>query len=188
MLKTFESCLENQASWVCDTLQVMAASIALALFAQVAIWLPFTPVPITLQSMAIFLLALTMGPKKSSLAVIAYLAQGSLGLPVFAGGLVNPLWFLGPRVGYFLGFVVAAWLIGYLAQIKKERTLIETFLILFLGEAVLLTLGSIGLSFFVGLPNAIGMGVLPFLVGDAVKITLAALSLKPLNRWLSPLF
>lgn len=168
--------------------QVLAASIGLALMAQVAIPLPFTPVPLSLQTVAIFFIALTLGPKKGSAAVLVYLLQGTLGLPVFTGGFSNALWFIGPRAGYLIGFVIAVWLIGTLVETQKERTFLRTFLALAAGEGVILLLGAVWLTLFVGFPNTIYMGIYPFLMGDALKILLVTFSGKMVNNLLKQLF
>lgn len=164
-------------------LQVTAASIALALFSQVALPLPFTPVPLSLQTLALFMIALMLGSKKGSTAVILYLTQGTIGLPVFSGGTIDPLWFMGPRAGYLIGFVVAAWLIGRFMESKKEPSLAYTFFALTVGQGALLFIGTLWLAFFVGLSNTLYMGVFPFLVGAALKISFAALSYKSISKY-----
>lgn len=184
MLKSLALGLEKNETWLFAVMQVVGASIALALFAQVAIPLPFTPVPLSLQTLALFFIALTLGSKKASCAVVAYLAQGSLGLPVFAGGLVNPTWFMGPRAGYLLGFVLAAWVVGYLSEENQRKSFFKTLLILSFGEALILIPGTLWLGFFVGITNAIGLGALPFLFGDFLKILIVALAMKPVKQLL----
>ena len=87
--KEKNTAIEN---WVIPAIQVFSGSILLALIAQVAIPLPFTPVPLSLQTFAVFMLALTLGSKKGTAAVVTYLIQGTLGFPVFAGGLFPWRW------------------------------------------------------------------------------------------------
>lgn len=182
MLQTAAKPLSDKDAYLASCIQVLTGSILLALSAQVSLPLPFTPVPLSLQTFALFIMAMTLGSKKASLAVILYLVQGSVGLPVFAGGTVNPMWLIGPKAGYLIGFVLAAYLIGKLAEANRERSLFETALILLMGELTILGCGSAWLSLFVGASNAINAGILPFIAGDFVKIVAAALSFRPLTR------
>lgn len=188
MIKTAVTESTTTEKWVIPAIQVISASILLALVSQISIPLPFSPVPLSLQTLGIFLIALTLGSKKGTAAVLTYLAQGTMGLPVFAGGLINPLWYMGPRAGYLVGFAIAAWLIGRLCEQKKERSLIQTILILTMGEAAILIPGVVWLSLFVGMPNAVGLGAVPFLPGDFIKIIVSATSLPFLNRGINKLF
>jgi biotin transport system substrate-specific component len=169
-------------------LQVALGSIFLALMAQIAIPLPFSPVPITLQSLGVALLAISLGRVKAPLAVCGYLAQASIGLPVLAGGLVNPLWMIGPKAGYLLGFVLSSWIISRLLELDKTPSLdkplwIKRFIYIACGETSILCLGTLWLACFVGLPNALLMGFLPFLPGALAKITVATTAIQPI-RWI----
>lgn len=164
------------------TLQVLLGSIFLAMMAQIAIPLPFTPVPMSLQSLAVALLSITLGPRKAPLAVLAYLAQASIGLPVLAAGALNPMWIVSPRAGYLLGFVVASFLVSTLLE-KHHRSFFRNWLALSLNEITILFCGACGLSFFLGWEKAFTMGVLPFIPCALIKITIAASSLKPI-QWL----
>jgi biotin transport system substrate-specific component len=166
-----------------NTLQVLFGSIFLAIMAQIAIPLPFTPVPMSLQTLAIAILAITLGPKKAPLAVLAYLAQATVGLPVLAAGTVNSLWIIGPLAGYLLGFVASAFVVAKLLSTTKQSSFYKNWLILSLNEITILALGSLWLSYFVGFQNAITMGILPFIPCALIKITIAASSIKPIN-WL----
>lgn len=174
--------------WVIPAVQVISGSILLALVAQLSIPLPFTPVPISLQTFAIFLLALTLGSKKGTASVIAYLVQGTLGLPVFAGGLANTAWLMGPRAGYLIGFVLAAWIVGKLVENKPERSLLYTLGALLVGELAILVPGALWLAAFVGYGNAFALGVAPFLIGDMIKLVAAAFAFKPTMRLFARLF
>lgn len=168
-------------TWVKSTLQVLGASILLALVSQIAIPLPFTPIFISMQTLAVFMIGLTLGSKKAPAAVVAYLAQGTLGLPVFAGAIAKPLWFMAPGAGYLMGFIAAAWIIGKLSE-QKEHSFSKTVAFLVLAEASILVPGSLWLSYFVGFSNAISLGVVPFLVGDILKLaTVAAIAPKAKN-------
>lgn len=174
----YQTLTRSHTSIGISLLQVLAGSILLALCAQVAIPLPFTPVPVSLQSLGVALLAVALGPKKATLAVIAYLAQASMGLPVLAAGSVNPLWMFGPRAGYLLGFVVSAYVVGRLMEKSKNNHFVKTWLILSLNEIIILLLGAAWLGSFVGWQNSFAMGVMPFIPGALLKISAAAASTK----------
>lgn len=155
-------------------LQISVGSIFLGLMAQVAIPLPFTPVPFSLQTLAVLLLAISLGSRKAPGAVLMYLMQAILGLPVLAGGVSNPLWLAGPKAGYLVGFVIASYLIAKLLERQKNSSFIRTCAILSLGEGFILLLGSLWLGAFVEWKNAFLMGLYPFLPGALIKVILAA--------------
>lgn len=152
----------------------IAGSLFLALASQVAIFLPFTLVPVTMQTLAVFLLGGTLGSRIGSLSVIAYLVEGTCGFPVFAGGAINPLWFLGAKAGYLVGFVLAAYLVGKITEQKSKLSFFQTLGTVVLAEAVILTSGCLWLSLFVGFPQSIYAGMLPFLPGACYKTVSAA--------------
>lgn len=166
----------QSASLLKSTLQVLFASLCLALSAQVSFILPFSPVPVSMQTFALFLIAATLGPKKGLFAVMAYLVEGAAGLPVFAHGAAGPLVFVGPRGGYLVGFAVAAWISGTLSQHTKGYL---SYVLAFLaGSVTIHAMGFAWLAVWMGAPQAFAAGVLPFLVCDAVKILSAAAAMK----------
>jgi len=172
----------TQQSLFFQTIQVIMGSIFLAIMAQVAFPLPFTPVPLTLQTLGIALLALAQGKNKAALSVLAYLAQATVGLPVLAGGLANPLWMIGPRAGYLIGFAVAAYTIGLLMERSSQKSWGWTFLSLSVGEFLILSLGSLWLAVFVGIESAFYLGFLPFIANAAIKVTMACTLEKSLDK------
>lgn len=160
---------ESENVFLRDLLQVIGASIFIALVAQFKLPLPFTPVPISLQNVAVMLVGGLLGSRKGTWAVICYFGQLCAGLPVQAGGVVNPLALIGPTGGYLLGFAAQAYVVGWFYE-RRERfnpstlmlvTLTTTFTHLFAGAA--------WLGFFVGLENAFWMGCLPFIPGAILK-------------------
>lgn len=153
--------------------EVLFGGIFLALLSQVSIPLPFTPVPITLQTLGVALLALTLGRVKAPLAVVCYLVQGSLGLPIFAGGVVRTAWMFGPTAGYLIGFVVAAYLLPRLLPKPFEATRKRQLISLIIASWTILTLGYLNLTFYVGWRDAFLFGILPFIIGDAIKTCFA---------------
>jgi len=158
-----------------DAVLVTGLSLLIGLSAQVAVRLPFSPVPVTAQTLAVLLAGLLLGGRRGALCVLLYLCEGTAGLPVFAGGASGPVYLLGPTGGYLLGFVVAAWLVGSLAERGWDRRSVTTVAAMLLGSAVIYIAGAAWLARYVGAERALSLGVYPFIPGDAVKIALAAL-------------
>jgi biotin transport system substrate-specific component len=128
--------------------------------------------------MAVLLVGALLGSRRGSLAVLVYIAQGLAGLPVFAGGAAGPARLLGPTGGYLVGFVLAAYLVGLLAERGWDRRVGTTAAAMALGNVVIYAVGALWLAVFVGgLVPALTAGVLPFIPGDLVKIAAAALLL-----------
>src|SRR5437763_15668195 len=143
--------------------------------AQVAIPLPWTPVPITGQTFAVLLTGALLGPRLGALAMFAYLIEGASGLPFFAAGGsgVGHLLF-SPTSGYLLSYPVAAFVVGLLAERGWDRRFLTAAAAMGLGSLVILLSGWAWLACFVGTAAAWNVGVTPFLIGDAIKIVLAA--------------
>lgn len=155
-------------------LLALAGSLFLALCSQVTIYLPFSPVPITGQTFGVLVLGALLGSRLGTAAVLAYLVEGALGLPVFAPGATWGLArFMSPTGGYLLGFVLSAWLVGRLGEAGWHRRPASTALSLALGTAAVYVGGVAGLALYMPLPRALTLGVAPFLVGDALKALLA---------------
>ncbi|MBI5273768.1 MAG: biotin transporter BioY [Chlamydiales bacterium] len=125
--------------------------------------IPCIPVPFTLQTFAVFLLALTQAPKQAFASVICYLLYATIGLPVLPGGVSNPLWILGPCGGYLLAFPFGAYLSAWLAQ-KIPGLLATSF-----GLIVIYLLGFIWLLPFVDVKIAFTKGVILFIPSDLLK-------------------
>lgn len=152
----------------------LAGSMLIAVCAHLRV--PMWPVPVTMQTFAVLLIGMTYGARLGAATVLLYLVEGALGFPVFTngGGLVQ---FAGPTGGYLVGYVVAAALAGGLAQLGWSRPAFRIMLAMLLGSAVIYLFGAAWLSTIVGPEKAWTLGVLPFLLGDAVKAALAALLL-----------
>lgn len=157
-----------------DVLLVLAGSALIALSAQVAVPLPFSPVPVTGQTFAVLLVGAALGATRGTAAVLAYLAEGAAGLPVFAGGLAGPAILLGPTGGYLLGFLPAAWICGALAERGWDRHFLSTLAAMTLGDIAIFAVGVSWLARFMGLENALAFGLAPFVAGNIAKIVLAA--------------
>jgi biotin transport system substrate-specific component len=165
-----------------DTLLVIGASVATALAAQVAIPVPGSPVPITGQTFAVLLTGMLLGPSRAFLAQALYLAEGALGLPVFAGAAAGAAKLFGPTGGYLFAFPFAAALTGALARRGWDRRFGTTVLAMLLGSAVVFALGLAWLSRYLAPEQLLAAGLWPYLPGDLAKATLAALAFPPVWR------
>jgi biotin transport system substrate-specific component len=159
------------------TLIVLGALFVAAL-AQVVIPLPFTPVPITGQTFGVLLVGAALGSKRGAASLASYLVMGMLGLPFFAGGAHGLKIVIGATGGYLLGFIVAAYAVGLLAERGLERS-VRTSLVPFLvGTVIIYVCGVAWLTVLLGsFSKALAAGLLPFLIGDAIKLVAASLAL-----------
>ena len=172
--------------WMRDFFLVFTAALFVAVFAQVKIPLSFTPIPLTGQTFAVLLVGAILGSKRGATSLIFYIAMGAFGLPFFAGGASGFAYLSGATLGYLFGFVAAAYLVGKLAEQGLGRSG-RTSLIPFLAGTLVIYLFGVGwMSILFGIEKAIGLGVLPFLIGDAIKLILAALTLPTLWKFIRP--
>ncbi|AKI01445.1 hypothetical protein IMCC20628_02750 [Hoeflea sp. IMCC20628] len=152
---------------------------ALALFGSIAIAIagkitvPFWPVPVTMQTLVIFVIAAAFGRKLALATLAAYLIEGAAGLPVFTngGGLA---YFAGPTTGYLAGFVIAAGLTGWAADRGYDRNAFKLFAVNLTGTAIILLLGAAWIAMVFGPDKALAWGVGPFIATDVIKAALAA--------------
>ena len=140
---------------------------------QLIIPLYFTPVPISLGSFGVMLIALLYGRKLGTATVLSYVAAGSFGAPIFAGFKTGFLF--SPTGGYILGYIAAALILGFLSDKGIAKSYVKTFLSLLLASAVILVLGALVLILFVPSKNIFMIGVLPFIPGDMLKVIAATL-------------
>jgi biotin transport system substrate-specific component len=155
---------------------VLAGSALIAIAAQVRIPLPFSPVPVTGQTFAVLLVAAALG-RLGLASVIAYLIEGALGLPAFAGGASSLAYMTGPTGGYLIGFALAAAIIGSAAERGWDRHLATALAAMFLGEVAIYACGLAWLARFPLPVSLLDAGLIPFIPGDLVKMVLAALAL-----------
>ncbi len=153
-----------------DIAIVISASWLLAISAQFSLNLPFSPVPVTGQTLAVLLIGSLLGKNRGAAAVGLYLLQGAAGLPVFAGGKSGFITLVGPTGGYLIGFIAAAYIVGILAELRYDKSLVYTGFSLFVGSLIIYIFGLFWLVQFVGESSALQMGLFPFLVGDFMKI------------------
>lgn len=156
-----------------DLALVVGSAAFVGVSAQVAIPLPFTPVPLSLQTFAVLLSAAAIGPARAATGMLLYLGAGMAGVPWFSQQTSG--WGF-PSFGYVIGFVLAAVLVGVLARRGADRSIPGTAGTMIAGNLVIYAVGVPYLAVAIGvdLPRAIGLGVLPFLAGDLLKIVLAA--------------
>ena len=160
---------------------VAFGSALMALSAKVSLPLPY--VPMTLQTLVVLMIGAAYGWRRGSATMIAYLAEGALGLPVFAGpvGGIAPL--IGPTAGYLFGFIAAAFLTGWLAERGWDRNVMLLFAAMAVGHVVILAAGFGWLAFGLGLgaAKAWQVGIVPFIAASLVKNALGA-TLMPAAR------
>jgi biotin transport system substrate-specific component len=151
--------------------------------------LPFTPVPVTLQTFFVLLSGAILGRRLGPLSQGGYVCLGVFGVPLFAGG-GGYRHILGPTGGYLIGFIVASWIVGRLLDSGKGLSFIKVSLVMALASLVIYLLGALHLALFVnaGLRKAILMGVLPFIPGDTLKLLVAAVLYWRFSRRLNKLF
>lgn len=166
------------AGWLRDVVLIVLGALLVAALAQVEIPLPFTPVPITGQTFGVLLVGAALGSKRGAASLTSYLALGMFGLPFFAGGAHGLKIVLGATGGYLIGFVLAAYVIGLLAERGLERSVRTSLLPFLVGTVIIYVCGVAWLTVILGsLSKAVTAGLLPFLVGDAIKLVAAALVL-----------
>ena len=157
-------------------LRALVGSAVMALSAKLAV--PFYPVPLTMQSLAVLLIAACFGARLGAAVMVLYLVEGALGLPVFAGtpahGVGLP-YMLGPTGGYLLGYVPAAYAVGFFAERGADRSPPQLLGAMTLGHAVLFAAGYAWLAHLIGTQAAWNAGVMPFVLGTVVKTLLGAL-------------
>ena len=161
------------SSWVRHTGLVLGGSIFLALVAQVSV--PLLPVPITGQTFGILVLGLLYGSRLGAATVLAYLAQGAVGLPVFANGAGGAAVLIGPTAGYLWGFVIAAFVVGWLAERGWDRNIGLTAVAMLVGNVILYVPGLAWL-YVIAAPDfatTLQWGLTPFIPGDLLKLVLA---------------
>jgi biotin transport system substrate-specific component len=157
-----------------DMLLVIGASALIAIAAQVAIPLPFTPVPLTLQPLAVIFIGVALGSTRGAAAAALYLLEGMSGLPVFAQGHGGALWLVGPTAGFLYSYPVAAWVAGFVSERGWGSSIVRAV------TGMLLALGVIylgGWSWFAlafNAQTAFAATVAPFVLADVVKVAIGA--------------
>lgn len=157
-----------------DLICVLGGSGLLALSALFSIRLPFSPVPVTAQTMMVLILGAVIGKTRAVTSVLFYISQGIAGIPVFAGGMFGAAYLFGPTGGYLLGFIPAAFITGYLAENGWNRNFVTAFLAMMAGNVIIYACGLPWLANFVGADRVFAIGLAPFIPGDLIKLFIAA--------------
>ncbi len=170
-----------------------ASYLGLAVVGSILLWVsaktqvPFFPVPMTLQTLALLLIAATCGFRLGLAVVGLYMIEGMLGLPVFSSSPergIGIAYMTGPTGGYLAGFVVATALVGWFSERGAAESAVKLFAVMFVGVVLVLALGFIWLSTFIGPQAAFSAGIAPFLLGELFKVGIAAMMVPAAARLL----
>jgi biotin transport system substrate-specific component len=181
MTTLVESIGRRNRAWpasVTDALSIVLGSLTIALLAQVAFRLPFTPVPVTGQTLGVLLVGGSLGARRGTAAVLLYLAEGALGLPFFAAGAhgIDLLKLSAATGGYLWGFACAALIVGALSERGWDRSIRSSIGAMLLAEIVIYAIGVPWLAHALGATSqkALQLGLYPFVLGDVAKLLIAA--------------
>ena len=172
----------KQAKFIKYIFVALIGSILLAISSKIKI--PFYPVPMTMQTFVVLLIGITLGWKLAVATISLYLFEGIIGLPVFSGTPekgVGLVYFVGPTMGYLIGFIVTGYLAG---KFIYDNNLIKTFLKLSLATSFIYILGMLWLGSLIGWEKPIfELGAQPFLLAELFKILIATLMVKQFKRF-----
>lgn len=152
-------------------LLALVGSMLVAVSAQFQV--PMVPVPMTMQSFAVLVIGAAYGARLGAATLLLYMAEGALGLPVFAGMKGGAQHLVGPTGGYIVGFVLAAGVVGWLAERGWDRGVVRTAIAMLIGKVFIFVPGVLWLGAVIGMEKAIGAGLVPFIPGIFLKIALA---------------
>ena len=174
--------LSKQQSAIVSICLAFAGSILLALLARLSFPVPFSPVPITGQTFGVLFLGALLGSRIGALSIMFYIIEGIIGLPVFAGLSTGFLYLLGPTGGYLIGFIPAAFIVGYFSEKGLTNKISTTFITMIVGTGVIFAFGVSWLAASAGIQTALIVGFYPYLVGAGVKIALATIVVFAINK------
>jgi biotin transport system substrate-specific component len=159
-----------------DAALVLAAAALTALCAQISFYLPGNPVPVTGQTFAVLLCGAALGANRGAAAMLLYVLVGTVGLPVFADGKHGVDIVTGATGGYLVGFLVAGWVVGKLAEARFDRTPVKALPLFLVGSAIVYAIGVpwLAVSADQSLGWALSNGFVDFIPGDLVKAAAAA--------------
>lgn len=160
-----------------NVIGIFLGSLLIAMLAQISIHIPFSPVPITGQTIGVLLVGGILGSRKGLLSVATYISEGALGLPVFAEMSAGLPVLLGPTGGYILSFIPAVLFIGYLTERNFTKNIIPSFISCILATFLILVLGTLFLSLFFGLKDSFMMGFYPFIFVGIMKSFISAITI-----------
>jgi biotin transport system substrate-specific component len=152
--------------------------------AYLTIPLPFSPVPVTAQTLGVLLIGMVLGKARGTAVVVAYLLEGAAGLPVFAGGAAGPAVFVGPTAGYLLGFPLAAFVVGTCSDWGWQKSYAKSIFAMCAGTSLIFITGLVWLDRFVPEGSLLAMGLAPFIPGALAKIAFASAVLPSIWRFI----
>ena len=163
---------------------IILGSLFIAILAQISIPLPFSPVPITGQTVGVILVGALLGANRGALSILCYLLEGASGMPVFAQMKSGLHILIGPTAGYLWGFILAAFLIGYLSEKRFTHSFHLCFLSCLVTTLLILITGTTYLaSFSSNFNEALIMGFYPFIVGGLVKSAICTMILISIRKF-----
>ncbi len=172
--KTIYDLIFEQKNLMIDFLMIISSVVFLAVMSNIRV--PLWPVPVTMQTFGIFMISFFFGSKKGTISILTYLLAGVLGFGVFSGEKAGITAFLGPTGGYLIGFIFMAYFTGKMIEKGYGKTKNSVLLCMITGEAILYSFGLSWLWLFLGKPGIITLlmaGLVPFIIGDALKIAVA---------------
>lgn len=171
--------------WTRDLAIGFVGSVFVGMTSWIAIYVPFSPIPFCFTVTFLLYLSAIMGARRASFMAISYLIQGLMGYPVFASGNATILTLLGPTGGYLLAYPFAAYTTGFLFERCEEKTPLQLLKCIAVGNFIIYCGGFSWLSHLIGAKKALLSGVLPFILGDALKAILLARFPTRFTKWLS---
>ena len=168
-----------------DMLLVVGASALIAIAAQVAIPIPGSPVPLTLQPLAVIFIGVALGSTRGAAAATLYLLEGMSGLPVFAQGHGGAIWLLGATAGFLYSYPFAAWLAGFVSERGWGSSMLRAITGMLLALGVIYLGGWSWLAMITDARTAFVAGIAPFLLADVVKVALGATLLPKAQQLIS---
>lgn len=169
---------EGSALWVKRVVLVILGIVALAIAAKIKVPVWPSPVPVTLGTFAVLTIGTAYGPRLGLATIVGYMLIGALGFDVFANsasGATGIEYMMGGTGGYLVGFVLATIALGYAARRGWDRNVVSMAAAMFVGSLIIYIPGVLWLAHLYSWENAFAWGVTPFLIGDAMKLALAAL-------------
>ena len=158
------------ASYIRNIALILFGTLLLAVSSKVQV--PFWPVPMTMQTFIVFIIGMTYGSRLAFATLIAYLAEGAIGLPVFAKG-GGMLYLVGPTAGYLYGMTIASGVIGFFGERGYSSSYLKSLIPLSLGTIIIFLCGVYYLGSVIGYDKALAGGLYPFLPSELFKIALA---------------
>ena len=170
-----------------NMLLVIGASLFIAIAAQIAVPIPFTVVPLTLQPLAVILVGVILGSTRGAAAAALYLLEGFSGLPVFAQGHGGAAWLVGATAGYLYSYPFAAWVAGFVSERGWGSTILRATSGMLLALGVIYLGGWSWLAILTGPQAAFAAGVAPFVLADVIKVAIGAMLLPTAQKLIARL-